>query len=280
MSFYIFVRQWRKKQNLSMLNFKCLALCFGLFTISQSIFSQIGLYHEIGVVAGPVQFRSDYGLRENEKTNFGNSGFGVGIVHYINFYFIPQYTTNTYFNDHFKIRNEISFNRANLKHYGELVDPSRNSMGANQLRGHSGVASNLDIGTQLEFFPLSLRSFEAFGHLLAPYASLGVHYTYFSPKVKTTYANPNQLAIGDVTDSSNFYSGWAPGSVDASPGGTFSMVSSIGVRYKIGKLSDIVVDLRGQYYFNDWVDGLNHNLDSNQYNDWLIWLNVGYIIYL
>src|SRR5690606_22274911 len=144
----------------------------------------------------------------------------------------------------------------------------------------TGIANNLDIGTQLEFFPLSIRSFQAFGYRLAPFASLGVHYTSYNPKVKTTYANPNPMAVGDVTDPSNFYSGWAPGSVDASPGGAFSMVTSVGLRYKVGKLSDLMLDLRWQYFFNDWVDGLNHDLDSNKYNDGLLWLNLGYIIYL
>ena len=266
-----------------MLDLKRLALFFCLLALNQVAFSQLGFSHEIGVVAGPVQFRSDYGERENDKTNFGNSGIGIGIVHYINFSYRADcdcYTTDTYFNDHFKLRNEISYNKTNLEHLGKWVDPSRNTIEANQLRGHTGVASNLDIGTQLEFFPLSIRSFQAFSYRIAPYASLGVHYTSFSPKVKTTYANPDPTAFGDVTDPSNFYSGWAPGSVDASPGSTWSVVSSVGFRYKVGKLSDILVDLRWQYYFDDWVDGLNHNLESNKNNDWLLWLNVGYILYL
>ena len=262
---------------------KRLAFFFCLFALTQTAFSQLGFSHEIGVIAGPIQFRSDFGVRENESTNFGNSGIGIGIVHYINFSYSPDcncYTTDTYFNDHFKLRNEISWNRTNLEHQGKWVDPNKNSIQANQLRGHTGTANNLDIGTQLEFFPLSIRSFQAFGYKLAPFASLGVHYTAYTPKVKTTYANPNPMAVGDVTDPSNFYSGWAPGSVDASPGGALSMVSSVGVRYKIGKLSDLMLDLRWQYFFNDWVDGLNHDLDSNKNEDWLVWLNVGYIIYL
>jgi hypothetical protein len=44
-----------------------------------------------------------------------------------------------------------------------------------------------------------------------------------------------------------------------------------------------MLDLRGQYYFSDWVDGLNpdHNkYTENRYNDWLVWLNVGYILYI
>lgn len=266
-----------------MLNFKRLALVFGLLAICQTGYSQLGFSHEIGVITGPVQFRSDYGVRENEETNFGNSGIGIGIVHYINFSYRADcncYSTDTYFNDHFKLRNEISWNRTKLEHFGKWVDPSRTTEEANQLRAHKGVAKNLDIGTQLEFFPLSIRSFQAYGYRLAPFVSLGVHYTRYTPEVSTTYDNPNPLLIGDVTNASNFYSGWAPGSVDASPGGTWSTVTSVGFRYKVAPLADIMLDLRWQYYFSDWIDGLNHNLSYNKHNDWLVWLNFGYIYYL
>jgi len=45
-------------------------------------------------------------------------------------------------------------------------------------------------------------------------------------------------------------------------------------------MSDLMIDLRWQYYFSDRVDGLDHQLDYNKYNDWLVWFNVGYIFYL
>ncbi|WP_372757388.1 glutamate dehydrogenase [Mariniflexile sp.] len=266
-----------------MLNLKRLASFLCLLACYQTAFSQLGFSNEIGVIAGPVQFRSDYGVRENEPTNFGNTGIGIGVVHYINFAYRADcncYSTDTYFNDHFKLRNEISWNKTKLEHFGEWVQPYRNTPEANQLRGHKGFATNLDIGTQLEFFPLSIRSFQGFAYRVAPFISLGVHYTSFNPKVSTTYANPDPTAIGDVTDPSNFYSGWEPGSVDASGGSTFSVVSSIGARYKIAKLADLMLDLRWQYYFNDLVDGLDHQLPSNKHNDWLVWLNFGYIYYL
>ena len=78
----------------------------------------------------------------------------------------------------------------------------------------------------------------------------------------------------------NFYSHWDPGSVNANSVNGWSIVTSIGTRYKLNVLSDLMIDMRWQYYGNDWIDGLNHQLDSNKFNDWLIWLNVGYIYYL
>ncbi|WP_142784356.1 THC0290_0291 family protein [Changchengzhania lutea] len=272
-----------------MLNLKHLALIFCLFFICHFSFAQLGFSHEIGIVAGPVQFRSDFGVREDSQTNFENSGVGIGLLHYMNFAYSADcncYTTDTYFNDHFKVRNEISWNRTNLEHAGEFVDPSKTSADANRLRAHTGVAQNLDIGTQLEWFPLSIRSFQSYGYKFAPYLSLGAHFTSYSPKAKTVYNSPDPtVAFGDVFDAGNIYSFWvddpsATYPINTNGGTTWSVVSSIGVRYKLGPLSDLLLDFRGQYYFNDWVDGLNHKLEYNKHNDWLLWLNFGYIYYL
>ena len=260
-----------------MLKLKQLPIYVTLFCLVNYGFSQLGFSHEIGVIAGPVEFRSDFGSRNNEETNLGNSGIGIGIVHYINFSYRADcncYTTDTYFNDHFKLRSEISWNKTKLNHFGEWVAPDKTSANADRLRAHSGEANNFDIGMQIEYFPKSIRSFQAYSYKFAPFISLGVHYTAFSPKAFTEYGD------GDVLNPNNFYSFWEPGSIDPSAGSSFSMVTSVGVRYKLTVLSDLMLDLRWQLYFDDWIDGLNHQLSYNKYNDWLIWLNFGYIYYL
>jgi len=258
-------------------------LCFVLFMLAffQFVHAQFGFSHEIGVITGPVQFRSDFGQRFNEENNIGNTGFGVGIIHYINFTYRADcdcYTSDTYFNDHFKLRSEISWNRTQLDHFGRWVDPSLTSVEADRLRAHSGVANNFDVGMQLEYFPFSIRAFSASVGTWAPFVSLGVHYTISTPEQSTTFGD------GNVFNPDNIYSPW----IDASPDypidvdqiNSWSMVGSVGVRYKLSPLSDLMLDLRYQYYFSDWVDGLNHELPSNKFNDVLIWLNFGYIYYL
>ena len=165
-----------------------------LFFGTLSGFSQLGFSHEIGVIVGPVEFRSDFGQRNNEPTNLGNSGFGIGIVHYINFSYRADcncYSTDTYFNDHFKLRSEISYNKTKLDHFGRWVASDRTSVNADKLRAHHGEANNLDIGMQLEYFPLSIRSFQGFSYRLAPFVSLGAHYTAFNPKASTNYGDQN-----------------------------------------------------------------------------------------
>ena len=265
-----------------MLNPKHLILVVLILLSTSSAYAQLGFSHEIGIITGPVAFKADFGERLDSGTNAGNTGFGIGLVHYINFAYQADcncYTTDNYFNDHFKLRTEISFNKTKLDHLGEWVEESRTSTEADKLRAHTGEANNFDIGMQLEFFPLSIRSFQAFGYRLAPFVSLGAHYVSYNPKVYTDYDNGTN-DVGNVLDNNNFYSGWDPGSINPDSGSTWSVVSSIGVRYKLNMLSDLMIDLRGQYYFSDWVDGLDHQLNSNKYNDWLVWLNVGYIYYL
>ncbi|WP_345275555.1 THC0290_0291 family protein [Litoribaculum gwangyangense] len=275
-----------------MLNVKQLVSFFCLFVMLQTAHSQLGFSHELGVIAGPVQFRSDFGSRNEGETNFGNSGIGIGLIHYINFSYRADcncYTTDTYFNDHFKLRNEISWNKTKLNHLGQWVGPENVTPDADRLRAQSGVAKNLDIGTQIEFFPLSIRDFQGFAYSFAPFVSLGVHYTYSTPEASTTYGD------GDIFNENNIYSFWyrddtrlppLPSGqqrqypIDVTPHSSWSMVASVGVRYKLTKLSDLMLDLRWQYYFDDWVDGLNHELSFNKNNDWLVWLNFGYIYYL
>lgn len=265
-----------------MLNLKQLIVVVLILLSTNSAFSQLGFSHEIGIITGPVAFKSDFGERQDSDTNSGNTGFGIGLVHYMNFAYQANcncYTTNNYFNDHFKLRTEISYNKTKLKHLGHWVQDSKTSDEADRLRGHTGESSNFDIGMQLEFYPLSIRSFQAFGYKLAPFVSLGAHFVSYNPEVYTDYDNGTN-DVGNVLDSNNFYSLWEPGSVSPESGSTWALVSSIGVRYKLDSSSDLMLDLRGQYYFSDWVDGLDHQLNSNKNNDWLVWLNVGYIYYL
>src|SRR5690554_4183417 len=92
-----------------MRNLKLLSVFFLLLVSTHFSFAQLGFSHEIGAIVGPVQFRSDYGVRHDEGTNYGNSGYGIGIIHYMNFSYSAEcdcYTTNSYFNDHFKLRSE------------------------------------------------------------------------------------------------------------------------------------------------------------------------------
>lgn len=238
----------------------------------QLSFSQ-AFSHEVGIIAGPIVYQSDFGERYDFKTNSGNIGFGIGLVYYMNFDDVGyySYSRSNFFTTHFKVRAEISWNKAGLDHYGQWVDEDRTSSAADKLRAHSGQAQNLDLGAQLEYYPFSTSELRRGGDRFGPFVSLGAHYVFYSPSVTTTYGDQN------INNTNNFYPSWEPGSIDATAGSTWSIVSSVGVRYNLNAISHLMVDLRFQHFMNDKTDGLDHQLESNKTNDWLAWLNVGYI---
>ena len=257
---------------------------------------QLGLSHEIGVITGPVAFQSDFGERSNFDTNKGNVDGGIGIVHYINFAYRADcncYSKDTYWNDHFKIRNEIDYHVTNLENFGPEAED--NDFGGLRLRNHKGKSKVLEAGTQLEYFPLSIRAFQANSYKIAPYVSFGVHYVSFNPEAITLLREDGDL-LGDVlnpftSDPTDTGPALIPAfgvgegrnntGIDDRPGETWAITWSGGIRYKLGPLSDLLVDARWHFYTSNWVDGLNPDpRPSNRSNDWIFWLNVGYVYYL
>ena len=259
-----------------MFKLKHLFVLCTLFACTYSSVAQFGFSHEVGIIAGPVAFQSDYGERKDWDTNKGNTGIGVGIIHYINFSYRADcncYTTDTYFNDHFKLRNEISWNKTKLNHFGPEAE--KQSYWGETLRAMEGEANNFNIGTQLEWFPMSIRDFAAGAYKIAPYGSIGGQFTYYNPEAMSSLPD-------GLEDENNIFYEFRNGAINTEAGTTWSVVASVGARYKLTILSDLLVDLRWQYYFTNWTDGLNHQ-DTNiqdKANDWLFWLNVGYVYYL
>lgn len=259
---------------------KLLTLTFLLLVgFTNSVSAQFGFSHEIGVITGPVAFQSDYGERHDLSTNSGNTGFGIGLIHYLNFSYKAEcncYTPETYFNDHFKLRSELSYNKTDLQHFGEWVDGSKKSLGAQQLRAMRGSTAVTDVGMQLEYFPLSIRDFTSTIGSWAPFISAGAHFSYYNPKAYSKMG-PGLGQLPTVTPIKYI------DAFDTDGGTTWSVVSSVGTRYKLTPLSDLMIDLRFQYYFSNWVDGLSPDPrinPENKANDWNVWLNFGYIFYL
>ncbi len=179
----------------------------------------------------------------------------------------------------------MSYNKTKLEHFGEWVTPEKlvKSEDAKKLKAMTGSTAVTNIGMQLEFFPLSIRDFTATTGSYAPFISLGAQYSFFSPTVETSYGDGKLLNEDNI-----FAKYWVPSEgkkhgFSNDKGTTWSVVGSVGTRYKLTPLSDLMLDLRWQYYFSNWVDGLNPNptmFPENKSKDWNVWLNFGYIYYL
>lgn len=258
------------------MNTRLLLLVFFLIYFGkQESYSQSDITHEIGITVGPVAFYSDYGQRKDFETNSNNVGLGIGVAHYMNF----AYQSRSYFNDHFKIRNEINYHKTNFEHYGEWVRPEKKSVIADQLRAMSGSTTVIEVGTNLEYYPLSIYDFENNGFKLMPYVSFGVHYVHFDPEVSSSLGTLNT----SISTPKKYFNAFSQ-----EPGSTFAVLGSVGVRYKLSPSSDLLLDSRWQFYFSDDVDGLNPTFENNKTTkvpenkakDWIFWLNIGYVFYL
>ena len=264
---------------------KTLVTVFFFFLISFAAPAQFtfGFSNEIGVVGGPLLFQSDFGLRQNFDTNINNTGLGIGLVHYINFAYRADcncYSRDVYVNDHFKIRNELDFHFTQLTHQGR--ESQKDSDEGRDLRDHKGTASVFELGSQIEFYPLSIRDFQAGAFRISPYISLGVHYVYFDPGYSSDQDVPGARPE-DIYFDRFLVGDGELGGIDGTPGSTYAITGSLGFRFKLGILSDLNFELRYHKYGSNWVDGLNPDEASyppNKYDDSIVWFMVGYVYYL
>ncbi|WP_281323070.1 THC0290_0291 family protein [Flavobacterium aestivum] len=259
-----------------MIKIKTLALLL-LINLPYISFSQSEIAHEIGVVAGRTELRSDYGQRNNTQTNLSNMGFGIAVIDYLNFSYTDN--LNMYVKEHFKVRSELSYSKNELQHYGEWV--KKTSLAGKQLQAMKGSTQLVSLGFQIEFYPLNIHDFENTIGSFAPYISIGPQVSYYTTNASSSMGDLGNSATTFykfLTPSDGHSHGYSNESKFA-----FSQTLNIGTRYKLTKMSDLILDLRAQYFNSDWVDGLNPNKDlykENKGNDWLTFVGVGYIVYL
>ncbi|HBK83673.1 MAG TPA: hypothetical protein DDZ41_08775 [Flavobacterium sp.] len=119
------------------------------YIISNNIYAQFGSsYQEMGIMSGPVFFKSDYGERGNLENFSKNIGYSMGLFYY--FSFIEDYAG---IRENFKLRLDASYMKADLNHYGRYVDPQKTSLFSKQLRAMHGSTSTINIGVQIEYYP-------------------------------------------------------------------------------------------------------------------------------
>ena len=246
--------------------------------------AQLTFSNEVGVIAGPLLFQSDFGLRYDTDTNLNNQAWGIGIVHYFNFSYRADcncYTRDRYFNDHFKLRSEADLHYTPLTHEGK--ESEKDTPEGRDLRDHKGSSLVFELGMQLEYFPLSLRDFQAGAYKIAPYISLGAHFVSFKPNHSSVQDIPGATPQDIYFDPFLIGDGGDLGGISSNAGTTWALTGSIGIRYKLTILSDLNLEFRYHKYHSDWVDGLNPDPEfysPNKYDDSIVWLNIGYIYYL
>lgn len=251
-----------------------------LFFIEPNISAQDKSSHEVGFILGVASFTTDYGQRGDFNSNVGgNYGPGIGLIYYFNFtdYRYRWNQRTNYFSEHFRIRAEFSYMFAELDHFGKWVKiPAL----AKYLEPHHGETSIFNLGAQLEYHFIDIVDYGSrrIPRLwFSPYISAGVFVDFYNPKIYSER--------GDWQEEGVLLPKWDPvknpGASSDEPGVTLSATLGIGTRIKAGEYGDIIIENRWQYFFSNYVDGLNAKDDpANKFNDWLVWLHIGYVYYL
>ncbi|SHF70035.1 hypothetical protein SAMN05444483_10299 [Salegentibacter echinorum] len=245
-------------------------ILFFFLTLPFYLNAQFGIAHEIGIKAGPTSFFTDYGERWNIKNNLNNAGYGIGISHYMNFAYNDKCNyraTSSFFSEHFRLRNEIDYFYSKLEHYGPVA--GKKTVGGQLLRAMHGESELIEAGIHLEYHPFRIRDFTHSGYMFSPYIGLGGHFVSYKAD-----------AYSDLGPLEEYLFPTFVGGTKFDRGSTFSVIGTLGLRYRLGFRHDILLESRWQYYGNDWIDGLDIHAPQNKYHDYIFWVNVGYVYYI
>lgn len=250
-------------------------------------FAQDKSSHELGLIFGSASFTTDYGQRYDFESNVGgNVGPGFGIIYYLAFtdYRYRWNQRTNYWQEHFKIRGEFSYMTAKLEHFGKWPNQTNSNgeltEGAKKLRAHTGTTEVYNLGAQLEFHLVDIVDFGSrrIPRLKwSPYLSAGLFVDFYNPSIHSE--------LGDWRDPNILYPKWDintfPNAARDSPSATMSISGGIGTRYRIGEYADLLIESRWQFFFSNYVDGLHaKRAPENKFNDWLLFIHVGYVYYL
>ncbi|MFY0631877.1 MAG: hypothetical protein JXR05_16055 [Flavobacteriaceae bacterium] len=234
------------------------------------------LTHDVGIHIGASAIITDYGVRGDFLSSYGNRGTYLSINHSIHFFH-----NNLKWNydhpvwSHLAIKNEISFlTKTNLRHYGSFVE--RDNVLGNQLRAMTGSVSILSVGFQLEYYFYCLRTF------LYPYTELKINPYMMMGLRHNWYKNTLNSTLGDWRENPQVLpQKWRPSEALAIGNGTdYSLLFGGGIRYRIQPAIDVNIQLSWQYFFSDAIDGLTARVDENIYNEWTVNFQVGLIFHL
>lgn len=246
---------------------KRLLLLVLIFSGIGSSFAQFNrTYQEIGIMAGPVLFQSDYGERGDFDNLIKNNGVTVGVFYYLSF--IENYPN---IRENLKLRLEASYMKSELQHYGKYVAPNKTSLFAEQLRAMRGSTQTASIGFQVEYYPFKTDDYTRSD--FSPYVSAGSQVNSYNSKAWSTLGPLGTPLTTPIKYMDGFRN---------ETGTAISFSISAGARYKLSPYHAIIAESRWQYYMSDWVDGLNpdkNKYKENKANDYSYALTFGYVYY-
>ncbi len=251
-----------------------------LLGLSNLSYSQLEVYNEIGVYGGMSQLQSDYGQVDN--LNLETISYGLGLLFYVSVddYDVSYRPLRNYLKNHLKLRSELSFSEFNHRHLNKIA--FKDNLNSKKLEAMRGTTNLLHLGAQLEFYFFNMVEFENEKEPFHfnPFVSFGGGLNYYDTKAYSTLGEVGLIAT--TFEKFTFPSEGRKYSVSTESKFTYSIATNVGTRLNVARGHDIIIDARFQYFFSDWIDGLNPNRElypENVTNDTFIGINIGYIYY-
>ncbi len=240
---------------------------FSLFIIFVCTFSYAqNLISEFGVFTGATSMQTDYGERGHFGSSYANVGFGIGGVYYLSFnnYKIIWHDRTTYLKEHFRLRIELSYMKTNLIHRGKYTQG--NTIFTKKYNAMRGTSAIFNYGTQIEYTMFNMSD----GKSLNPYLSIGFLGNINTPKLESK--------LGDIKSSPYLIPTVYNGGVFLNRNNTTSFIVSAGTRINPkNKKATYLIDFRWQRFNSDTVEGLIPRISANKFNDWLLFIHIGYV---
>ena len=232
--------------------------------------------HDVGFHIGTSTMQTDYGVRNNFLSSYGNSAISMSFTHTLHFFNKdPRWNADHKIWSYLALRSELNIiTNKEFQHYGEFVN--ENSIGGEQLRAMTGATSVISVGFQLEYYLKCLKDFIYPWSDVKwnPYILAGLQYSMYNNTLSSTLGDWEQ-------DISILPAKWrTPGAIDIGPGTTFAGTFGGGIRYKFRPKIDFNLQFNWQFFFSDAVDGLQADVVENKNNEWLLNLQFGIIYHL
>lgn len=232
--------------------------------------------HDVGFHAGTATIQTDYGVRNNYLSSYGNSAISLSFTHTLHFFNKdPRWNADHKIWSYLALRSELNIiTNGNFQHHGRFVNESTDL--GRQLRAMTGTTNITNVGFQLEYYMRCLKDFIYPWSDIRwnPYVLAGLQYTMFSNTLNSTLGDWEQ----DITVLPNKWR--TPGALDVGKGTTFAATFGAGIRYKFNPKIDFNLQFNWQFFFSDAVDGLQANVIENKNNEWLLNLQFGVIYHL
>lgn len=235
-----------------------------IYLICTSSYAQ-DLVSEFGIFTGATSMQTDYGERGHFGSSYTNVGFGIGGVYYLSFnnYKIKWNERTTSLKDHVRLRVELSYMKTNLIHRGQYTQGNSNF--TKLYNGMRGTSSIFNYGAQFEYTIFNMSD----NRSLNPYVSIGFLGNLNTPKLESN--------LGDIEVSPNLIPSVYNGGVFLDKNSTSSIIIGAGTRINPkNNNTSYLIDFRWQRFNSDIVDGLTPIIDANKFNDWLLFISVGY----